>query len=215
MLLTFDTSGKDLHLGLFGDDAVAIAEFHHIASASERGVHDSLLAEQTNQLLREHSLSAKDISRIGFITGPGSFTGLRIGLAFAKGLAYGCGAELVPIIFHHIIKECALRSYPALSFDGIITEGYEASSVYYAPFPVPTQVTLRPVTEILDAVSIHTLCGNPSLQERFAVSGISYKAVPLELSVLAELTRASAPAESIASLEPFYGADFKVKPATV
>ncbi|MDR0803838.1 MAG: tRNA (adenosine(37)-N6)-threonylcarbamoyltransferase complex dimerization subunit type 1 TsaB [Rickettsiales bacterium] len=37
------------------------------------------------------------ISKIGVITGPGSFTGIRLGIAYAKGLALGCGVPIVGV----------------------------------------------------------------------------------------------------------------------
>jgi len=41
-----------------------------------------------DSLLRQHSLSPKDISEIRINTGPGSFTGLRIGIAIANALSF-------------------------------------------------------------------------------------------------------------------------------
>src|SRR2546421_3236357 len=114
MILAIDTSLRDLHIGLFSDSAEPIAEFHQAASEDKRGIHDELLAQKTYELLKEHSYSAKDISKIALVIGPGSFTGLRIGLAFAKGLAYGSGASIIPIrtdspIALHTLTEKALK----------------------------------------------------------------------------------------------------------
>lgn len=210
MNLVFDTSGKDLHLGLFSKEGQNTSEFHHITQPTERGVHDLLLAEKTRELLQAHSISVADINRIGFINGPGSFTGLRIGLAFAKGMAFGLAIKLVPIILHRVIKESAMLSKPNLKFDAIVTPGYEASSVYYASFDSPENITLRPVAEIIDSLGIHRVCGDPALQERFEAGAVKFEPVPFDLQILAQLTGSSPPADSIATLEPFYGSDFKV-----
>jgi tRNA threonylcarbamoyladenosine biosynthesis protein TsaB len=48
-------------------------------------------------LLHENGLSAGDISRIALVQGPGSFTGLRIGLAYVKGLAAALDTEVVTV----------------------------------------------------------------------------------------------------------------------
>jgi len=208
--LVFDTSGKDLHLGLFTTEGQSIAEFHHIAQPTERGVHDLLLAEKTRELLESNSASVDQIGRIGFINGPGSFTGLRIGLAFAKGMAFGSTIGLVPIILHRVIKESAVHMYPNIKFDAIVTPRYEASSVYYAAFDSPENITLKPVADIIDSLGIHRLCGDPMLQERFEAGALKFEPVAFDLQILAQLTASSAAADSIASLEPFYGSDFKV-----
>lgn len=46
-------------------------------------------------LLAESRLTVRDLDRVAVISGPGSFTGLRAGLAFARGLARACGVPLV------------------------------------------------------------------------------------------------------------------------
>ena len=49
--------------------------------------HAEALAPMIDVLMREAGLAFADLSRIGVTTGPGTFTGQRIGLAFARGLA--------------------------------------------------------------------------------------------------------------------------------
>ncbi len=61
------------------------------AAASER------LLPQVDRLLADLGLSRAAIARIGVAIGPGSFTGLRVGLATGKGLALALGVPLVPV----------------------------------------------------------------------------------------------------------------------
>lgn len=49
--------------------------------------HAEILAPMVQRLMKSASISPKDISKISVCTGPGSFTGLRVGLSFAKGFA--------------------------------------------------------------------------------------------------------------------------------
>ena len=49
------------------------------------------------QLLKDSSLSAKDLNAISISSGPGSYTGLRIGFSAAKGLAYALQKPLITI----------------------------------------------------------------------------------------------------------------------
>ena len=68
-----------------------------LASASEamaRG-HQERLAPRVREVLAEAGVSFAAIHRIGVTVGPGSFTGLRVGLAFAKGLGFALGRPVV------------------------------------------------------------------------------------------------------------------------
>ena len=62
--------------------------------AMERG-HAEALAPMVATVLREAGLSASDIDRIAVTTGPGTFTGVRIGLALARGFG---AARSIPVI---------------------------------------------------------------------------------------------------------------------
>ncbi len=61
------------------------------AAASER------ILPQLDRLLEDLGLTREAIARIGVAIGPGSFTGVRVGLATAKGLALGLGAPLLVV----------------------------------------------------------------------------------------------------------------------
>jgi tRNA threonylcarbamoyl adenosine modification protein YeaZ len=54
--------------------------------AGERG-HAQFLIPLLDELLTDAALSYRDVERIAVTTGPGSFTGIRVGLAAAQGLA--------------------------------------------------------------------------------------------------------------------------------
>lgn len=54
----------------------------------------STLAVEIQKLLSKHQLQPKEVGAVGVAIGPGSFTGLRIGVAFAKTFAYACGCPI-------------------------------------------------------------------------------------------------------------------------
>ncbi|MGH6971174.1 MAG: tRNA (adenosine(37)-N6)-threonylcarbamoyltransferase complex dimerization subunit type 1 TsaB, partial [Caulobacteraceae bacterium] len=88
-ILVIDTSLGACQAGLFESS-------RRLAGASEpmeRG-HQERLAPMVAEAMARAGLAFADVKRIAVTLGPGSFTGLRVGLAFAKGLRLATGAEL-------------------------------------------------------------------------------------------------------------------------
>lgn len=63
----------------------------------QKNIHSEKLMEMISTLLNSADVQLKDLSHIAVSIGPGSFTGLRIGLSVAKGLAYGADLPIVPV----------------------------------------------------------------------------------------------------------------------
>ncbi len=69
--------------------------------------HAKLVALFADQLMRENDVQAKDLEAVAVSEGPGSYTGLRIGVSFAKGLCYGLS---IPLIGVSSLKSLAHRA---------------------------------------------------------------------------------------------------------
>jgi tRNA threonylcarbamoyladenosine biosynthesis protein TsaB len=71
----------------------ALVEGGAIAQLSEpmSNGHDARLAPLVERLMREAGKSFNEVGRIAVIAGPGSFTGVRVGVAFARGLSLALG----------------------------------------------------------------------------------------------------------------------------
>lgn len=96
--LAFDTSLRYLAVALL-DDARVIGS---VMEEGKRSRNEKLLPA-VDSLLREAGLEIGDVERIVVTRGPGSFTGVRIGLATAQGLGFATGAELWPIGTHRAV----------------------------------------------------------------------------------------------------------------
>ncbi len=91
-LLAVETSGT----------ACSLALYHHSSLLAEhtlymRNKHDEFLAENTRELLRQCGVSVQHLEAVAVSAGPGSFTGLRIGAAFAKGLCFDSRIQLIAV----------------------------------------------------------------------------------------------------------------------
>ncbi len=59
--------------------------------------HNTFLAELVEKCLDKASHGFKDLDALAVSTGPGSYTGLRIGNSYAKGLALGANLPIIPV----------------------------------------------------------------------------------------------------------------------
>lgn len=62
-----------------------------------KAAHSERLMSEVDYVLRQSSLALSGIDAIAVASGPGSFTGLRIGLSTAKGLAFATGIPVVAV----------------------------------------------------------------------------------------------------------------------
>lgn len=90
MILAIDTATRQIGLAVHnGQSPIAQTIWH-----SENN-HTIELAPNVEKLLTQNNLTVGDLTAIGVALGPGSFNGVRIGLAFAKGLALAHNLPLV------------------------------------------------------------------------------------------------------------------------
>ena len=86
MILLINTSGSNLEFVL--DDA------HKSVEVEKQSV---ALPTECEKFITESGAKWSDITAIGVVTGPGSFTGIRLGIAYAKGVAMGLNVPVVGI----------------------------------------------------------------------------------------------------------------------
>lgn len=92
IILGLDTTGTDCSVSLVDDARVR----GHISRNIGRG-HAEVLAGMVSEVFERAELKPTDVDRIAVCTGPGSFTGLRVALSFAKGFALPRGLPIVGI----------------------------------------------------------------------------------------------------------------------
>ncbi len=81
---------------------------------SDRGRdHAGKLGVFADELLRETGISPEDLDAVAVGKGPGSYTGLRIGVSFAKGLCYGLQIPLLAVGSLDALAEVAREDYEA------------------------------------------------------------------------------------------------------
>ena len=91
-ILAIESSAKMSSVALV-EEGVLIAQNTQHAGQT----HSKTLLPMTNSLLKDLGMAIQDIDKIAVAHGPGSFTGLRIGVATAKGLAMGADKPLIGV----------------------------------------------------------------------------------------------------------------------
>lgn len=123
-ILYIDTSSSYLYAGIVSDDKLLCEvkkEFGH--SLSEEALPNIA------KLFAEKKLAAKDIDKILVVNGPGSFTGIRIGITIAKVYAWSLN---IPIATLSALEVMALSSSSEMVHVPIINarRGYVFAAIY-------------------------------------------------------------------------------------
>lgn len=113
-LLAFDTSTPATVVGVLGPEGTVVERRDDPPSGS-RPHHTDLLLALATEALAAGGLGFGDLERIAVGTGPGGFTGLRIGVASARALAQGLGVPLVGVSSLRALAAGAPAGEPVLA----------------------------------------------------------------------------------------------------
>jgi tRNA threonylcarbamoyladenosine biosynthesis protein TsaB len=209
LLLVIDTATREGVVGL------ADAEGNLLASESWTTGHrhgEELLSRLDNALI---SLSAgpQAISAIAVGIGPGSFTGLRIGLATAKTLAYGLGLPLVGVSTTHALALAAdmpnrevVVALPAGAHDRYVTHLEVIRDHVEEVLPASLAISLS--TEVAASESVPLIAvdlDEPEVPATAVVLGQrAVRGLPAALARLGAAAIAAGRHDDVAQLVPAY-----------
>ena len=91
-ILAIETSG-DLCSAAVLLDANNFVEINHL----QKNIHSEKLMEMVDIVINQGKISLNHLAGIAISIGPGSFTGLRIGMSAVKGLAFAANLPLIPV----------------------------------------------------------------------------------------------------------------------
>lgn len=204
-VLSIESSGKRIKLALsFGGDR--LVKLDEKVNRS----HGQVIIRKIEHLLISSNVSKADIGAIVVGVGPGSFTGLRIGLAVAKGIATALSIPIVGVS-HMEVAEQKVGS----EFDHVmVVLPFKSDSVFIVPM-VDGQIDITKVS----AISLEGLAGfvqsmpvsavgfdpESSTTQAFAKAGI--RLIDFDAADLVTIGRMKlngGRADDIASLEPMY-----------
>ncbi len=134
MILGIDSSAITAGCAVYDSGKLIAEQF-----LNTKHTHSQTLLPMVENMLKSAELTLSDVDIIAVTAGPGSFTGLRIGIASVKGMAAGAGKKCVPVSTLEAI------AYNFVGVEGIICAAMDArcGQVYNAMFRSENGVITR------------------------------------------------------------------------
>lgn len=189
--------------------------------------HASLLTVFIDNILKEQGINTSDLDAVAVSKGPGSFTGLRIGVSAAKGIAYASSIPLIGVdttlsMFHGFLNS-AKSEYDFTDKDLFIPAiDARRMEIYYSVFNKNGQTIKEVSAEIMNENSMNDLPGESRIFIFGDGAAKCRDVVKRKNIIYSEAFKVSATAmympayesfnqlrfEDVAYFEPFYLKDF-------
>ncbi|MCF0210325.1 MAG: tRNA (adenosine(37)-N6)-threonylcarbamoyltransferase complex dimerization subunit type 1 TsaB [Bacteroidales bacterium] len=161
LILSIETATNICSVALsYGENILAYEE------CREQNSHSKMLSVLIEKLFKYTYYSLQEIDCVAVSKGPGSYTGLRIGVSTAKGIAYGLSVPLISVETLQILAYSSMQKYPDCCYMPMIDA--RRMEVYTAMYDKDFNV-LKPISaDIIDKdlyTSLHkdrkiVLCGD-------------------------------------------------------
>jgi tRNA threonylcarbamoyladenosine biosynthesis protein TsaB len=213
LILNIDTAVVGSSICLAENDRALGLKVNPLEKDSAAWLHVAI-----RELLGENDLALQDLHAIAFSEGPGSYTGLRVGMATAKGLCYTLQKPLIAVNTLKMMAVAALEEPTELLCPMIDARRME---VFTSTFDkrlntvCPTANLILSENSFLELLQIHTMCffGNGSLkfQSMTKHPNAIFKTFDVSALFMISLSNTKFVQQDFADLpysEPFYNKDF-------
>jgi len=221
LILNLETSTTVCSVSLAKDGKVLA-----LKKTEEENSHSKILTVFIEDIFKENNIDINKIDAVAVSKGPGSYTGLRIGVSAAKGIAYGLNIPLISINTLKIMVVKVLQENPSLLIDetALFAPMIDARrmEVYTAFFDkyldMKTKITADIIDEnsYLDELSKHNIYffgnGAPKCKETITSTNANFiesiHPSADNMAPLSEKAFLNKDFEDVAYFEPFYLKDF-------
>lgn len=193
-------------------------ELRQLKEIQEDGYsHGENLTLFIEDLLKSEGIEIGQLSAVSISSGPGSYTGLRIGVSTAKGLCYALSIPLISVDSLSAIREMALDKYPEQTIVPMIDA--RRMEVFSAAYDKSGAILKAISADVIESDSYKEFepfvaCGDGAEKLREIWTG---RNITIDGTVLSSATGQVKPAfrkfgnqefEDVAYFEPFYLKDF-------
>lgn len=227
LILCIETGTDICSVGIARD-----GELTSLRESDQGRDHAKHLGLYVDELLRETGIAPDELDAVAVGMGPGSYTGLRIGVSFAKGLCYGQNIPLISVGSLDALAEVAIEDYEAGILDvdnwddALLCPMVDARrmEVYTRLYNAQGEPLSEVSAEIIDENSFAEqraerqliIFGNGAAKCREVMADATYVNITPSARGLARLAQQrldNGQTEDIAYFEPFYLKDFVVIPS--
>jgi tRNA threonylcarbamoyladenosine biosynthesis protein TsaB len=175
-----------------------------------KNAHAEKIFTLIDNVITTAGISFSSLGAVAVSAGPGSFTGLRIGMSAAKGIAFGAGLPVIPVPTFEALA-LKISSFLSENTEFVIANKVNMEELYYARFQVKNNSFI--FTENLEIIRKEELDSySPDLL--FYGNGVGYDRISAPDSFyIAKLSRISGlnPIHDFDNLEPGYLKNFIIK----
>ena len=129
----------------------------HSLSNDEQREHSAFLHDAIDQLIKMAEIKPGDIQTVGVTSGPGSYSGIRVGLSAAKGFCYALN---IPLITFNTLEALSVSFYQQFPEEqGAVCAMIDARrmEVFTAVYNKAQEILFKPCALEINAVSFTTL----------------------------------------------------------
>jgi len=213
LLLNIDTATEHASVCLSNESGVLL-----LKESQDQKNHGAFLQPAIQQILLETGIDLQAVDAISVTEGPGSYTGLRVGLASAKGLCYALQKPLIAINTLKVMALAAINQEP-YSSNTLFCPMIDARrmEVFTAMYDMHLHQIEAPNAKILDSTSFETIIsqqpmvfsgsGSIKMQAILSNSNAFFSSVQhtaAHLSILAHQSFKEVNFVDLAYFEPFY-----------
>lgn len=176
-ILSIESSGIICSVALHKNE-----ELLDCIESTETNVHGEKLAVFIDEILKKNALTPSDLSAIAVSEGPGSYTGLRIGVSVAKGMCYALSIPLISIDTLKSLAHAMLMAQDKLDVDTVFLPMIDARrmEVYLAGFDTNLNkiITTKPVIleeefySGLEKTQTYYIAGSGASKVNYEVDGL-------------------------------------------
>ncbi len=129
MILCLETSASICSVAIGRDSRTLIA----LQESSSSNDHASMIMKHVDNCLKEAKINLSDLQGVAISQGPGSFTGLRVGVAAAKAICFALNIPLIAVSTLEALAQAALNQHPGADYCASMIEARK-EEVYGAIF---------------------------------------------------------------------------------